>query len=74
MLRYTIGVFRLISHLKNPDLYKQNWYADDSACTGSLLHIKEWFLRLLELGPACGYFAELLKSIIVVKEQHLQEA
>ena len=75
MLMHAIGVLPLISRLKNPELHKQNWYADDSSCAGSPLHIKEWFMRLLELGSsyAC-YFTEHSKSIIVVKEQHLQEA
>ena len=31
-------------------------------------------MRLLEIGPLYGYFAKPSKSIIVVKEQHLQDA
>ena len=74
MLIYAVGVLPFISHLKNPELHKQHWYANDSSCAASLLHIKEWFVRLLELGPSYGYFTEASKSIIFVKEQHLQEA
>ena len=74
MLIYAIGILPLVSRLKNPELHKQNWYADDSACAASFLRIKEWFVRFFELGPSYGYFAEPAKSIIVVKEQHLQEA
>ena len=71
---YAIGVLPLISRLKNPERHKQNWYADDSACAASLAHIKEWLVQLLEIGPSYGYFAEPSKSIVVVKEQHLQDA
>ena len=70
---YAIGVFPLISRLKDPVRYKQNWYADDSACAGSLLCIRE-LLQLLEIGPSYGYFAEPSKRVIVVKEQHFEEA
>ena len=47
---------------------------DDSACCGSLLRIWKWLLWLLEHGPAYGYYAESSKSVLVIKEQHLQEA
>ena len=74
MFMYAIGVLPLISRLKNPERHKQNWYADDSACAAPLAHIREWLVQLLEIGPSYGYFAEPSKSIVVVKEQHLQDA
>ena len=74
MVMYSIGVYPLISLLKDQKHYKQNWYTDDSACAGSLLCIREWLLQLLRLGPSYGYFAEPSKSIIVVIEEHFQEA
>ena len=74
MLMYAIGVLPLISRLKDPKQYKQNWYADDSACAGSLQNIKEWLLRLMEFGPSYGYYAEPTKSVIIVKEDQFQKA
>ena len=73
MLKHAIGVLPLISHLKNTELHKQNWYADDSTCAAPLSHIREWIEQLLEIGLSYGYFAEPSKSIIVVKDQHLQD-
>ena len=40
MLMYAIGVYPLISRLKDPASHKQNWYADDSACGSTLLRIR----------------------------------
>ena len=74
MPMYAIGVYPLISRLKDPASHKQNWYVDDSACGSTLLRIRACFLRLLELGPAFGYFAEPVKSVLVVKEEHLEQA
>ena len=74
MLMYAVGVCPLVSRLKDPAQHKQNWYADDSSCGGRLVQIKAWFTRLLEVGPSYGYFAEPAKSILVVKERHLEQA
>ena len=41
MLMYAIGILPLVSRLKNPELHKKNWHAEDSACAASLLRIKE---------------------------------
>ena len=60
--------------MKDPKQHKQNWYADDSACAGSLQNIKEWLSWLMEFGPSYGYYAEHSKSVIIVKEDHFQKA
>ena len=52
----------------------QSLLADDSACSGFLRHIRNWFDRLLADGPSNGYFAEPAKSILVVKEETIEEA
>ena len=64
----------VIKRLKDPSHHIQNWYADDSSCLGRLLRIKEWFLSLLEQGPAFGYFAEPSKSIVIVQPHHGEAA
>ena len=43
-------------------------------CAGKLSHIHSWLNRLLQLGPAYGYFAEPTKSFLVVAEQYEEEA
>ncbi len=74
MLAYAVGILPLILRLKNPTLHIQNWFADDSACSGDLKRIGNWFRRVLAEGPSYGYFAEPSKSLLVVKEEHLEEA
>ena len=56
MLMYSIAVMPLIESIRCKEKYLQCWYADDSACAGKLSHIHSWLNRLLQLGPAYGYF------------------
>ena len=46
MLAYAIAILPLIRQLKNPALHTQNWFVDDSACSGLLIKIWRWFARL----------------------------
>ena len=72
-LAYAIAILLLIQQLKNPTLHTQNLFVDDSACSGLLINIRRWFDRLLTEGPSYGYFAEPLKSTLVVKEEHMEK-
>ena len=49
-------------------------YADDLACAGEQSHIHSWLNRLLQLGPAYGYFAEPTEGFLVVAKQYDEEA
>ena len=74
MLMYSIAVMPLIKSIRCKEKYLQCWHADDSACAGKLFHIHSWLNRLLQLGPAYGYFAEPTKSFLVVTKQYEEEA
>ena len=74
MLAYAVGILPLIRSLKDRNLHSQAWYADDSSCGGLLSNIFTWFQRLQKECPDYGYFAELSKSIIIVKEKCFSSA
>ena len=66
---YALAVSLLIKDLKNCNT-KQVWYADDSSAGGRLNNIKAWWESLVERGPAYGYFFNLDKSWLVVKDKY----
>ena len=62
MLVYGLGMLSLTRKLKNPDKWKQNWYADDSFCIAAFEALVEWLNLLLLDGPKYGDFPEAEKS------------
>jgi hypothetical protein len=49
------------------------WYADDAGGGGKFRLIRDYFTRLVELGPEYGYFPEPSKRILAMRE-HSKEA
>ena len=56
------------------DNIKQAWYADDAAADRSLKALREWWDHTPELGPAFSYYPNAVKTWLLVKEHHLDEA
>ena len=63
------GVLPLIDHLS-----QQVWFADDASAGGRLGQIREWWDRLISLGPSYGYLANPSKTWLIMKPKHLPEA
>ena len=74
MQGYAVGQLPLIKKLKNPEKWKQTWFADDSACAGKLKLLLEWLLLLIKEGPKSGYHLELSKCFLVVAPEFLDVA
>ena len=68
MAFYALSVLPLIRSLKNTERWIQAWYADDANCGGFLRNVLTWFKRLMQDGPAFGYFPEPTKTYIGVDE------
>ena len=73
---YSIGIFPVISGLAKCNIQncKQIWFADDAACGGRLTALREWWDKLLELGPKFGYHPNAGKTYLIVKNDHLSAA
>ena len=67
---YAVAVLPLIRSFASKSNFVQCWYTDDSVCAGKLSQIRLWFDKLTQLGPAYGYFAEPIKSVLVVAPQY----
>uniref|UniRef100_A0A1X7UQH3 Uncharacterized protein n=1 Tax=Amphimedon queenslandica TaxID=400682 RepID=A0A1X7UQH3_AMPQE len=74
MFLYAVGSVPLIHHLKDATRCIQLWYADDSCAGGSLSSVREWFDKLLFLGPHFGYFPEPSKCHLIVSDCNVDKA
>ena len=67
MIVYGIGVLPLIRELRNAHpRVTQPWYADDAEAGETFKQILEHFRDLQARGPACRYYPDPTKSILVV--------
>lgn len=53
---------------------RQAWFADDASSGGQLEAIRQWWDRLTTFGPMYGYFANAVKTSLLVKEKHAEKA
>lgn len=73
MVMYAISIVPMIKSLQLESL-TQCWYADDASAGGTLEHLRQWWDRLVKIGPDFGYFPNGQKSWLVVKEGLLDKA
>ena len=60
--------------MKDVSRYLQIWYADNSCAGGLLPSIREWFDRLVGLGPLLGYVPEPTNCHLIVSESNMDNA
>ena len=65
---YALGILPLIKNLDH--IVKQVWYADDASAGGKLVKLREWWDGIISLGPKYGYYANPLKTWLIVKPEH----
>ena len=73
MAMYAISTIPLIRQLFHENIV-QVWYADDALAGGRLQSIWMWWDKLVQHGPAYGYFPNTSKSWLIVKDGKLSEA
>ena len=66
---YALGTLPLIHELK-PHV-RQVWFADDTMAGGKLTQLREWWDKIVSLGPIFGYFANPSKTWLIVKSPHI---
>ena len=72
MYMYALATLPLIESL--PNKAHQIWFADDAGSGGALTDPKVWWDSLLEKGLKYGYNPNAVKSYLLVKSNHLEEA
>ena len=75
MALYAVAIAPMIQRLQEAcPTVLQSWYADDDSVGDTLESLAQYWKRLLQIGPAYGYFPNANKTILVTKAEHLQRA
>ena len=72
MPMYAIAINPLIRHLDND--VTQVWYTDDACACGRLSNLCWCWDQMCKLGPGFGYFPNVSKTWLVVKNRYHSEA
>ena len=70
MAYYTIGMKPLMDRLEGTDTI-QEWFADDAACLGERLPVKNWWDKLNDFGPKYGFFPKASKCWLICKTEEI---
>ena len=76
MGKYALGIRGLIDSVADATSDEQSvqvWFADDSACGGSIEGVQKWWDKLKEDGPKYGYFPKPSKTHIIVKDPRVSK-
>ena len=73
MAMYAISTVPLI-HRLSKETIKQAWFADDASAVGDLSALREWWDRLVQIGPEYGYHPNPPKTWLIVKEESYSQA
>jgi hypothetical protein len=73
MAMYAIAITPLIRSLEDEET-KQVWFADDATAGGGLTGLRRWWDRIIERGPAYGYYPNPSKTCLVVKKESAEMA
>ena len=75
MAIYAVALMPLIEKVRSSlNEIHQLWYADDAAAAGRLEVLKDWLCGLCRHGPSYGYFINMEKTCLIVKNEYIQEA
>ena len=75
MAIYAIEIMPLVWKLQDDsDTHHQVWFAEYATANGSLNTLRSWWDKIIGLDPSYGYHANPSKTVLVVKEEKLQEA
>ena len=73
MAMFGLATIPLIRQLHNVST-TQCWFADDAAAGARLLCLRQWWDRLVKVGPSFGYFPNAIKTHLVVKPDKANNA